>query len=189
MCDPRYQRSWGQHGAHLGPAGPRWPHVGPMNLAISGTLWPLASTGTAQGLSGESMGHVLRGCYIFTTVQRISQVSHVVENGFTCIITKTYVCRLSIMMSTEIFVYCLFVKQYNWWTTKQCSGFVYHQGIELARGETERERERERERAYTCVEEKFRFQFIKYNVSRPRLYKMRVLKYYVENKAQLKTWK
>ena len=26
----------GQHGAHLGPVGPRWTHVGPMNLAIRG---------------------------------------------------------------------------------------------------------------------------------------------------------
>ena len=25
-----------QHGAHLGPAGPCGPHVGPMNLAIRG---------------------------------------------------------------------------------------------------------------------------------------------------------
>ena len=25
---------WGQHGAHLGPVGPRWAHVGPKNLAI-----------------------------------------------------------------------------------------------------------------------------------------------------------
>ena len=24
---PWYQGSWGQHGAHLGPTGPRWPHV------------------------------------------------------------------------------------------------------------------------------------------------------------------
>ena len=28
------QISWGQHGTHLGPAGPRGLHVGPMNLAI-----------------------------------------------------------------------------------------------------------------------------------------------------------
>ena len=28
------QSSWGQHGAHLGPVGPRWAHVGPINLAI-----------------------------------------------------------------------------------------------------------------------------------------------------------
>ena len=28
------QGSWGQHGAHLGPTGPRWPHVDPMNFAI-----------------------------------------------------------------------------------------------------------------------------------------------------------
>ena len=32
---PRKQSSWGQHGAHLGPVGPRWPHFGPMNIAIS----------------------------------------------------------------------------------------------------------------------------------------------------------
>ena len=30
---PRQQSSWGQHGAHLGLVGPRWAHVGPMNLA------------------------------------------------------------------------------------------------------------------------------------------------------------
>ena len=28
-------RFMGQHGAHLGPVGPRWAHVDPMNLAIS----------------------------------------------------------------------------------------------------------------------------------------------------------
>ena len=31
---PWEQGSWGQHGAHLGPTGPRWPQVGPMNFAI-----------------------------------------------------------------------------------------------------------------------------------------------------------
>ena len=31
---PRWQSSEGQHGAHLGPVGQRWAHVGPMNLAI-----------------------------------------------------------------------------------------------------------------------------------------------------------
>ena len=31
---PRYQGSWGQHGAHLGSVGPRWAHDGPLNLAI-----------------------------------------------------------------------------------------------------------------------------------------------------------
>ena len=29
---------WGQHGAHLGPTGPRWAHVGPKNFAILGVL-------------------------------------------------------------------------------------------------------------------------------------------------------
>ena len=31
----RFMRpTWGKHGAHLCPVGPRWPHVGPMNLGI-----------------------------------------------------------------------------------------------------------------------------------------------------------
>ena len=30
------QDSWDQNGAHLGPTGPRWPHVGPMNFALWG---------------------------------------------------------------------------------------------------------------------------------------------------------
>ena len=30
---PRSQSSWGQHGAHPGPVGPRWPPCWPMNLA------------------------------------------------------------------------------------------------------------------------------------------------------------
>ena len=34
---PRKQDSWGQHGTHLGPVGPRWAHVSPMNLAIRGS--------------------------------------------------------------------------------------------------------------------------------------------------------
>ena len=33
---PRYQGSWGQHGAH--PSAPDGPHVGPMNLTIRVTL-------------------------------------------------------------------------------------------------------------------------------------------------------
>ena len=36
---PRKQGSWGQHGAHLGPTGPRWAHVGPINFAIWVTLY------------------------------------------------------------------------------------------------------------------------------------------------------
>ena len=36
--DSKVQGSWGQHGARLGPRGPRWPHVGPMNFAI----WDIA---------------------------------------------------------------------------------------------------------------------------------------------------
>ena len=35
----RQQGSWCQHGAHLGPVGPRWTHVGPMNLAIRVQPW------------------------------------------------------------------------------------------------------------------------------------------------------
>ena len=31
---PRWQGSWGQHGVHLGPTGPRWAHDGPMNFAV-----------------------------------------------------------------------------------------------------------------------------------------------------------
>ena len=31
---PQIANSWGQHGAHLGPVGPDWTHVGLMNLAI-----------------------------------------------------------------------------------------------------------------------------------------------------------
>ena len=34
MRYPREQSSWDQHGAHLGPAGPRWAHTGPMNPVI-----------------------------------------------------------------------------------------------------------------------------------------------------------
>ena len=33
---PRYQGSWGQHGAHLDPVGPRWAPVGPTNRVIWG---------------------------------------------------------------------------------------------------------------------------------------------------------
>ena len=36
---PWKQDSWGQHEAHLGPTGPRWAHVGPMNFAIWVTLY------------------------------------------------------------------------------------------------------------------------------------------------------
>ena len=36
---PRQQSSWGQHGAHLGPVGPRGAYVGPMNLAIRDIIW------------------------------------------------------------------------------------------------------------------------------------------------------
>ena len=38
MTLPRYQSSWGQHGAHLGPVGPRWaPYwpVEPCHLSVS----------------------------------------------------------------------------------------------------------------------------------------------------------
>ena len=38
----REQSSLGKHGAHLGPVGPRWPHVGPMNLAIR-VIYPQTS--------------------------------------------------------------------------------------------------------------------------------------------------
>ena len=31
---PRWQSSWGQHGAHLGPVGPRWAPCWPHGLAI-----------------------------------------------------------------------------------------------------------------------------------------------------------
>ena len=32
--DPWQQGSWGQHGAHLGPTGPRWAPCWPVNFAI-----------------------------------------------------------------------------------------------------------------------------------------------------------
>ena len=35
--DPDKKSSWGHPGAHLGPVGPRWPHIAPMNLAIRGS--------------------------------------------------------------------------------------------------------------------------------------------------------
>ena len=34
LKQPRYQSSWGQHGAHRGPVGPRWAPSWPINLAI-----------------------------------------------------------------------------------------------------------------------------------------------------------
>ena len=36
---PWQQGSWGQHGFHLGPTGPSWPHVGHLNLAIWDILY------------------------------------------------------------------------------------------------------------------------------------------------------
>ena len=34
---PRYQSSWGQHGAHLGPVGPRWAPFWPHESCYQGT--------------------------------------------------------------------------------------------------------------------------------------------------------
>ena len=34
LLHPRYKGLWGHHGAHLGPTGPRRPHVVPANFAI-----------------------------------------------------------------------------------------------------------------------------------------------------------
>ena len=36
---PRYQGSWGQHGAHLGPTGPRWAPCWPHESCYQGMLW------------------------------------------------------------------------------------------------------------------------------------------------------
>ena len=35
-CSPWYQGSWGQHGAHLGPTGPRWAPCWPQELCYLG---------------------------------------------------------------------------------------------------------------------------------------------------------
>ena len=37
-ADPRLQGSWGQHGAHLGPVGPRWTSCWPHEPCYQGTL-------------------------------------------------------------------------------------------------------------------------------------------------------
>ena len=38
---PWYQASWGQHGAHLGPTGPRWAPCWPHEHCYLGILWNL----------------------------------------------------------------------------------------------------------------------------------------------------
>ena len=39
-CLPRYQSSWGQHGTHLGPVGPRWSPCWPHEPCYQGCLIP-----------------------------------------------------------------------------------------------------------------------------------------------------
>ena len=39
MCNPRSQSSWGQHGAHLGPVGPRWALCWPHEPCYHGCCW------------------------------------------------------------------------------------------------------------------------------------------------------
>ena len=49
-------RSWGQHGAHLGPKGPRWAPCCPQKLCYLGILWMHAWRGPF---------YCLHGCNVF----------------------------------------------------------------------------------------------------------------------------
>ena len=39
---PRWQSSWGQHGAHLGPVGPRWAPCRPHEPCYQGHIWVIS---------------------------------------------------------------------------------------------------------------------------------------------------
>ena len=39
ICSPWKQGSWGQHGVHLGPTGPRWAPCWPHELCYLGWFW------------------------------------------------------------------------------------------------------------------------------------------------------
>ena len=40
QIQPRLRSSWGQHGTHLGPVGPRWAPCWPHELYNQGGYWP-----------------------------------------------------------------------------------------------------------------------------------------------------
>ena len=102
---PRQQGSWGQHGAHLGPAGPRWvpcwPHeFCPLGCKISWSikaarlvvwiidaLWNLSGASTFYvGKLFEEIVAVCRRCgavqitrYVYTTVPYFNITFHTIS--------------------------------------------------------------------------------------------------------------
>ena len=71
MCVPRLQGVWDQHGAHLGPTGPMWAHVGPMNPAIWVCMLEplLVITWTCQGRILST-----KNCYFRQNTTKINNV-------------------------------------------------------------------------------------------------------------------
>ena len=63
---PRQQSSWGQHGAHLGPVGPRWAPCWPHEPYYQGTfLWGIqiiADAVTSQPLDQFAPSQILWNC-------------------------------------------------------------------------------------------------------------------------------
>ena len=88
------QGSWGQHGAHLGPTGPRWAPCWPHELCylgISGLNWS-----AREGPSRESLSAVHQGTWsIFSTVQLTHSRNHVIQCWQCCSIAFELFHRFS----------------------------------------------------------------------------------------------
>ena len=67
---PREQSSWGQHGAHLGPTGPRWTPYWPPELCYLGAqeTWTAQETWSVSGFPFTSMVPAWICNYIYNKV-------------------------------------------------------------------------------------------------------------------------
>ena len=83
---PRYQSSWGQHGAHLGPVGPRWAPCWPHDPCYLGMVWGVRSRATH--IDVNKLGHYHQSGLIVNWTSRNKIQWGLNKNNSFCFKTK-----------------------------------------------------------------------------------------------------